>query len=757
MADVTRQPRQERAIGIDVVSPIVMGFLTTRVPLAMEAAKRKWEALDPKRQADLWKFYNDSVGRGADLTRQSLIMGDTSLRALSSGSNAALGLAGNLASANAAIQSATIGQFGESRRLDKELAYRTYVSGVTTPEEGNMVTGVVNGVSRSLNAPNQSFDDRLANGMSQVRQSMAPVITKIGNQLHRGAVLDLAVDQLRANVQSASPGALPGYNNLTPEEQVAFNNRVAELYGDLSVPALVDPDTGSAVSRASAEALSAANTATAPAPVMSGGVGARIPSVSYVQGAPATAAPAQATVVPPGTAPSTTIGTPPAAGGQPVVVTQPQPAAQVVAAPGVVSAAPVVGAPPVGTPQTYVQLPGGGMIPPPDYGYGGSAPVYQQQLSREQQFQALLLDQMADLEKQRQEAIDSGVGDRIGIDLFDRAPNRAQGAVDKYAATYASMTPEDRERANMRLTETLRMLETPGEERRDLRREERAMGTVEKADAALYGEQGSDYRVGSEGTTSNQMDELSRTLNNEYAQLASSVTANKLTGDAAGKAMAPWYPKVAAATQNMTPEERAKLLDQLSVPDPVKAAVRTVMAERDRERKAKEMFYGIGDEAVNQASKALDKAAKETLGSEYSPSDKPKDEKEVAREESLFYEPPALPTKSEAPVDKGALFDAGTPGTAAPKAVPEVTERGATGRVVQGEYNTLPRDVTLTPGRDLGGDKREENVRYRLSLAYARQGGNLDDKEALDTYINERMGRRKKKEDATNGQPAQPR
>jgi hypothetical protein len=57
MADVTRQPRSERSVEMDVVSPVVLGFLRTRLPLAMAVRKRQLDALDPERRAELMKLY----------------------------------------------------------------------------------------------------------------------------------------------------------------------------------------------------------------------------------------------------------------------------------------------------------------------------------------------------------------------------------------------------------------------------------------------------------------------------------------------------------------------------------------------------------------------------------------------------------------------------------------------------------------------------------------------------------------------------
>lgn len=725
MADVTRQPRSERSVEMDVVSPVVLGFLRTRLPLAMAVRKRQLDALDPERRAELMKLYAESVGRGNDLAQQSMIGGDTSVREIRAESGSAQSLAGQVRTAQGAENVAKTRAETDLSMQKRDQDFRVWVSGVVTVPEQQAIDERMSKIGGMLKNDALAFDARLDNAFNEAKGSFGVVVAGTDNNLHKGAILDQAVKAMRQSI---------GYESLPPADKVKFNAKVAELYGEVGVPTTVIGD-GNPVSSAGLEAYERQSVIEGDTPrrFYSGG-GANVAQTGEFAVLPTQGT--AATVPAPGAGPA---GVPSTAGG---VVVPAQAGAPVV---GVAQGAPGY---------RMVRLANGAYIPSPEYGYGGYSPAMQAQLARERALQGVLLDEMGAYDRERAEAMKSGADQRVSLDLFDARPNKSQAAVDAFGERYGRMSPVDREAANARLTEILRQLKPAGEERRDLRTEDRAMGMVSGADTELVGDRAAmesgdplAFRVGAAGTMSERVQEAAKKLNDARARIEVGIQQNELGRDAAMAAMAPWYKSVGDVAMGMDEAERKMLIESLSGPEGVRMGATTVINKRLADKAKVDAFY-TGDDAAEADKKteaAIDKYAEKALGEEYAKTeaDKPQG---PSREETLAEEPPALPTKPMVPV-KGETFDVTTPGTAAPTAKAKVDAFGAGADVVSGPYQSVPRDTVFSPGRDLGDQAAYIGLKRVYVHTTGKDPDDPENAEDYQTFVSERMKNRKSKKE----------
>lgn len=621
--DVTRQPRSEQYVSVDLFNPAIQEWLRRRVPRAEAREAAELAATGPKALKANAEDMNDLYKSLVDLIGKAQHTYDVSVEQLGGANKAEASRESAFRRAAASENVAATTQAGLNARQMRAAAQQIVNSANLQTGEGEKLDQI-DGMVAPLWGKSSDFTTNANNVMAQLGSQIQPIIATSKNDIHTGAVVRTAIANAKKGVRS---GDRVGYNSLSPDEKAAFNaatermlssNGIAFSVGEDGEPqinALTAADDAAAKSSVAQNAQTTvyAGGRVAPQPVTTTTVTRTAPAAGAASPAPAatTTAPTATTTAPaitqPAAAPSV-----PASTGNTAADTQ-----QILAAGGV---------PETGDDgMVYFVLPNGARILDPAYVAALQQPGIKFGVK-------MLTDRMDELRNERAKLLAAqakGAGiPTVSLDLNDRTPHPLQDKFDEAAGRWATMSEEDRAKGRQRLAALAAQMgasTTPAEAKGKadydavVARDTEGGTTVGKGsgDTTLAGVTG---RLGDEPLPAEAAQQKVRALNKEWNDTVASLRTRQIAENDPqwAKEVGPIQAKMSEVASSIPDwQGRRTFLEQLPVPTEVRTSIATSVAQADLDaKKAREATVAAGNEDLEAGLAATAKDVAKSKGSE---------------------------------------------------------------------------------------------------------------------------------------------
>lgn len=598
--DVTRQPRSEQYVSIDLFNPAVQEWLRRRVPRASAREAAELAAVGPKALKANAEDMNDLYKSLVDLIGKAQHTYDVSVEQLGGANKAEASRMAAYRRAAASENVAATTQAGLNARQMRAAAQQIVNSANLQTGEGEKLDQIDSMVA-PLWGKTSDFATDANNAMAQLGSQLRPIIATSKNDIHTGAVV-------RTAIANAKKGAK--YDALSPEDKAAFNAATERMLSSNGIAFSVGEDGEPQINALTAADDAAAKSSVAQnaqTTVYAGGGVDRQPvtTTTVERAAPEKGDATTTTGAAPSTTPSPAPGaTVPASTGNTAADTQ-----EILAAGGV---------PETGDDgMVYFVLPNGARILDPAYVAALQQPGIKFGVK-------MLTDRMDELRAERAKLLAAqakGAGiPTVSLDLNDRAPHPLQDKFDEAAGRWATMNDADRAQGRQRLAALAAQMgvsTTPAEAKgksdydKIVARDTEGGTTVGKGsgDTTLAGVTG---RIGDEPLPAEAAQQKVRTLNKEWNDTVASLRTRKIaeTDPQWAKETDPIRAKMSEVASSIPDwQGRRTFLEQLPVPTEVRTSIATSIAQADLDaKKAREAPAENADLEKGLAATAKDVA-----------------------------------------------------------------------------------------------------------------------------------------------------